>query len=743
MSSLSTSLNPTRPRVKTPTILQMEAVECGAASLAMILAFLGRWVPLERLRSDCGVSRDGSKASNVLRAARAHGLVAKGLKKEIPQLRLMKPPFIIFWNFNHFLVVEGFSAKAIFLNDPAAGRRTVTSEEFDESFTGVVLTFEPGPDFHREGAPPSTIAALRRRMHGTSTPLLFLLIASVIGVIPGMANAAYARVFVDNILLGGMWNWMKPLALVMSATAVLLLALGLLNGWVTLKFQMRMAISESARYFCHTLRLPMDFFAQRYAAEIGSRVSINDTVSTVIATQLTGGVLNLLMVVFYALVMFKYDILLTTIGVTMALCNLAILRYLATRRIDQSRRLLQASGKLMGTSMIGLQSIETIKAGGTESDFFAKWAGYQARVVSMEQELGSSTLMLGSIPLLLTALNSTALLCLGGLRVMDGGLTIGMLITFQALMGSFSAPVGGLMNLGTQFQIMQTQINRLDDVLDNPVDELACATNPEAEILAASSARKLTGRLELRDVVFGYNRLEPPLLPGISLTFAPGQRVALVGGSGSGKSTIARIVAGLHRAWSGDVLFDGRPRSEHGRVVLCNSVACVDQDIALFDGTIRENITMWDESTDDARVVQAAKDACIHDFITSLQGDYDYRVEEGGRNFSGGQRQRLEIARALVTGPSILVLDEATSALDPVTEKTVMDNLRRLGCSCLIVAHRLSTIRDCDEIIVLERGVIQQRGTHEDMLTQPGPYAKLIHVEDRPSEDRAAGAEAA
>ena len=730
MTNPFTRWRPARRVVKTPTVLQMEAVECGAASLAMILAYYGRWVSLERLRSDCGVSRDGSKASNMLRAARSYGLITKGLKKEIPQLREMKPPFVVFWNFNHFLLVEGFGRGEVLLNDPAAGRRRVTDEEFEESFTGVVLTFEKSPDFHREGSAPSVMRSLRSRMHGTATPLLFLLLASLVGVIPTMANAAYARVFLDNILLGGMWNWMKPLALLMSATALLMLVLGMLSGWVTLKFQMRMAISESAKYFWHTLRLPMDFFAQRYGAEIGARVALNDTVSMVIATQLTGGVLNMLMVVFYAAVMFKYDVGLTCIGVGMALCNLTILRYLAKRRIDGGRKLLQASGKLMGTSMIGLQSIETIKSGGTESDFFSKWAGYQARVVSLEQELGSSTLMLSSIPLLLAALNAAALLCLGGLKVMDGGLTIGMLVTFQVLMGSFSVPVSGLMSLGTQFQLMQTQLDRLDDVLVNPVDELACASDPRMEVHDAAAVGKLTGHLEVRDLVFGYSRLEAPLLPGVSLTLMPGQRVALVGGSGSGKSTIARLVTGLHREWSGEVLFDGRTRKEHGRVVLCNSLACVDQEIALFDGTVRENITMWDGTMDDARVVKAAKSACIHDFITTLKGDYDYRIEEGGRNLSGGQRQRLEIARALATGPSILVLDEATSALDPVTEKAVMDNVRRLGCSCLIVAHRLSTIRDCDEIIVLQHGRIQQRGTHEEMIAQSGPYRRLIHGED-------------
>ncbi len=729
MTNPFTRSKTTRFLVKTPTIHQMDAAECGPASLAIILAYYGKWISLEKLRSDCGVSRDGSKASNILRAARAYELVAKGFKKEVPQLKQMPAPFIVFWNFNHYIVIEGFTKKGVFANDPSDGRKVFSYEEFDEGFTGVVLTFEKESGFQKEGAPPRTMQSLKARMHGTSLPLMYLLIASLIGVIPGMANAGYSRLFLDNILVDGMWSWLSPLVIAMSATTLLMLLLGFLHGWVTLKFQTKLSISGSAKYFWHTLRLPSDFFAQRYSADIGSRVSINDTVAAVIATQLSGGVLNALMVVFYAIVMFKYDIFLTLLGILMSVSNLFILRLLSRRSLERGRRLVRAKANLMLTTILGLQSIETIKASGTESEFFARWAGYQAGVLSLDQQLASSSLALSAIPGLLAALNGTALLCLGGLRVMDGILSIGMLITFQALMGSFTTPVSGLMDLGSQLQMMQNRLGRLDDVLNQPVDKLACSFGIARETGVTTGMNQLGGSLELKDVVFGYNHLDKPLLVDISIKIEPGQRVALVGGSGSGKSTIARIVAGINHQWSGEILFDSKTRTEYDRAVICNSVACIDQEIILFDGTIRENITLWDDTISEARAVKAAKDAGIHDFITTLKGDYSYLVEEGGRNFSGGQRQRIEIARALISHPSILVLDEATSALDPMTEKIVMDNIRRLGCSCLIVAHRLSTIRDCDEIIVLQQGRIVQRGTHEEMARLAGPYAKLLDID--------------
>lgn len=718
-------------RAKTPTVLQMEAVECGAAALAIILGYYGSHIPLEELRVECGVSRDGSKASNILKASRKYGLTAKGYKKNPEDLRNLPVPMIIHWNFNHFLVLEGFKNGRVYLNDPAAGPRIVTEEEFDMAFTGVALTFAPAETYKPQGGQTGMLKALGSRLKGSESALVYVILAGLFLVVPGLVIPVFTKVLIDNILLGGLHSWLVPLLIGMGMTAVMRAALTGLQRYYLLRLEMKFSLSTSGRFFWHVLRLPIEFFSQRYSGEIGSRVMINDRVAQLLSGDLAVAVLNSILIVFYLLLMLQYSLLLTLIAVAVALANVLFLRFVSKQRVDQNMRLLQESGKMQGVSMGGLQLIETLKSSGSESDFFAKWSGYQSKLLQSQQQLGVSSGLLSAVPGLLSGLSTAAILSLGGYQVMNGALTVGMLVAFQSLMASFIDPVNQMVRLGSSLQEAQGGLKRLDDVLNYKVDAQLAAAPPEPAEAAEREPgiegnAKLAGFVELRQVTFGYNRLEGPLIENFSLQLKPGKRVALVGGSGSGKSTVAKLVAGIYEPWSGEIRFDDATRQQLSRELIGNSVAVVDQEIHLFEGTIKENLSLWDATIPETDIVRAAKDACIHDEISSRGGGYDHLIDEGGGNFSGGQRQRLEIARALAGNPSVLVLDEATSALDPKTEQQVDASIRRRGCTCLIVAHRLSTIRDADEIIVMHRGKVTERGNHQELLAKNGLYARLI-----------------
>jgi NHLM bacteriocin system ABC transporter peptidase/ATP-binding protein len=709
----------------------MEAVECGAAALGIILSYYGRIVPLAKLRQDCGVSRDGSKASNILNAARSYGLKAKGFKLDLESLLQLQCPYIVFWNFNHFLVVEGFGKERVYLNDPASGPRTVSLQEFDEAYTGVVLVLEPGSEFKKGGHKPSTLLALWQRLQRSAGLLAYSVLAGFVLVIPGLAMPAFSQVFIDDILIQGREEWLRPLILGILLTAGLMGLLTLLQLQSLRQMKIKLSVGMSSQFLWHILRLPVSFYDQRFAGEISNRVHLNDKLANILSGKLATTVIAAVTVIFYAVVMLQYDAVLTSIGIAFVVVNLLALQLVRRHRVDANMKLQQDEGKVAGVSISGLQSIETLKASGLESDFFSRWAGYYAKAINAKQEMDVANQTLGVLPSFLSTISSMLLLVLGGLRVIDGYLSIGMLVALQSLMHEFLQPVNNLVTLGSDLQEVEGDLNRLDDVLRNSTNSQLeeRSREPEEQVRFNSPLAKLQGHLELKNVTFGYNRTAPPLIENFNLSLKPGQRVALVGGSGSGKSTITKLVCGLYELWQGEILFDGTPKEQIPRQVLVNSIAFVEQDIFLFAGSIRDNLTLWDTTIPDSHLVRACQDAAIHDVVLSMPGGYETELLEGATNLSGGQRQRLEIARALVNNPAILVMDEATSALDTETEKIIDRKLRQRGCTCIIVAHRLSTIRDCDEIIVLERGKVVQRGTHEELKQVEGAYLQLIRSE--------------
>ena len=710
-------------RVKTPTVLQMEASECGAASLGIILASFGKYVPLEQLRIDCGVSRNGSTAANVLKAARGYGLEVKAFRKEPEQLREMPLPMIVFWNFYHFLVVEGFGKNKIYLNDPASGPKDVDPETFDKSFTGVVLTFKPGRDFQPGGKRPSLIPLLSKWLQGYGKSLLFLFLAGLALLVPGLAIPVFSKIFVDQILMKHAESWILPLLAGIGLTTLLHAMLSWIQQHSLIRLELSLSLKNSSRFLWHVLHLPMSFHTQRPAGDIAMRTNINDQVAQILSGQLGNTLLNLFMIAFYAALMFFYSVPLAFAAILVSLLNLIALRYISRKRVDANQKAMQDSGRLFGLSSSGLQMMESLKATASESEFFARWAGSQAKLLNIQQKLGVLTQTLQVIPVFLTTLSTLIILFLGSEYIIHGVITVGTFVAFQSLMAGFNQPIVSLVNLGSSLQDVQGGLKRVEDVYNYPAGrDFSAGTEsdrPEKTV-------KLQGYLELKDVTFGYCPLEPPLITGFSLHMDPGSRVAVVGRTGCGKSTIANLVSGLYTPWSGEILFDGKPAGEISRTTLNNSIAMVDQNLFLFEGSVKENLTFWDHTIADKLVIQAARDACIHEDIAARPGAYDSIVAENGKNLSGGQRQRFEIARALTASPSVLVLDEATSALDAKTEEMIDRNIRKKGCTCLIIAHRLSTIRDCDEIIVMDRGRIVQRGTHEELMGRKGIYQELI-----------------
>ncbi|MFI8763537.1 NHLP family bacteriocin export ABC transporter peptidase/permease/ATPase subunit [Streptomyces sp. R-07] len=702
----------------------MEAVECGAAALAMVLGHHGRFVPLEELRIACGVSRDGSRAGNLLKAARGYGLQAKGMQMDLAALSEVAAPAVLFWEFNHYVVYEGTGRRlgrpGVYVNDPGSGRRFVPMDQFDTSFTGIVLTFEPGPGFRGGGSRPGVLAALPSRLRGTSGTMAAAVVASLLLVAVGAWVPALSRTYIDMFLIGNQTSLLGVVFAAMATALVLTATLTALQQANLLRGRLIASTLGSARFLRHLLRLPLAFYAQRNPADLVQRLQTNDAVAETLARDLAAAAVDAVVVLLYAVLLWTYDPQLTVVGVLIALLNVLALRIVVHVRATGTQKLRAESARLTNTAYSGLQLIETMKATGGEDGFFRRWAGQHATTLDVQQRLGVPSAWLAVVAPTLAALNSALILMIGGLRAVEGHLTVGLLVAFQALVTGFTAPITRLNGVAGRIQDFAADIARLRDVENFPVDPVHTRRAPQA------AARRLTGHVELEGVTFGYSPLDAPLLKDFWLSVGPGQQVALVGGSGSGKSTVSRLMSGLYTPWEGAIRIDGMRLEDIPRSALAASVSFVDQDVFLFEGTVRDNVALWDPSIPDEAVVAALQDAAVYEEVARRPGGIRSRVEQDGRNFSGGQRQRLEIARALVRRPSVLILDEVTSALDAATEQIVIDNLRRRGCACVVIAHRLSTVRDSDEIVVLDRGTVVERGRHEQLVAAQGHYAGLV-----------------
>ncbi len=712
--------------VKVPVVMQMEALECGAASLTMVLAYYEKWIPLEQVRADCGVSRDGSNAKNLLKAARSYGLIAKGYRYEPESLKKNgKFPCIIHWNFNHFVVLNGFTKNKAVLNDPAKGTYSVSMETFDKSFTGICLMFEPSESFEPGGKPKSVVQFAKSRLKGTGSAVAFVVLTTVISSLLGIIRPAFSRIFLDRLLTGQNPEWLYPFVIALTLITAIELLVSFVSIGVNHRIDGKMASYGNTSFMWKVLRMPMEFFSQRMAGDIQQRQGTNASISGTLVNTFAPLVLNAVMMIFYFVVMLRYSVLLTAVGLCSILLNLVMGQIISTKRVNITRVQMRDSGKLAGATVAGIEMIETIKASGAENGYFEKWSGYQASVNTQKMKFTRLNQYLGLIPSLVSSLTSTAVLAIGVFLTMQGEFTIGMIMAFQGYMSSFTAPALSLISAGQGIQEMRTEMERIEDVMQYPTD-----VNYENEMWDETAEYdKLSGLVELHNVTFGYSRLAEPLIENFDLTLKPGSRVAFVGSSGCGKSTLSKLISGLYQPWSGEILFDGKPLRQIDRSVFTGSLAVVDQDIILFEDTIANNIKMWDSSIEDFEMIMAARDAQLHEDIMQREGGYQYKITEGGKDFSGGQRQRMEIARVLAQDPTIIILDEATSALDAKTEYEVVNSIKDRGITCIVVAHRLSTIRDCDEIIALDNGKVVERGTHEELYARGGLYTELVSNE--------------
>lgn len=707
-------------------MIQMEAVECGAISLAIILGYYGKYPPIEELRIECGVSRDGSSAYNLLEAAKKYGLTGKAERKSAMELRAASFPAILFWEYRHFLVLEGFGKKQVYLNDPATGPRRVSYEVFEEKYSQIALFFSPGKNFVPGGRPPSFGKQLYLHLKKVPHPMLFLIVTGLCLLLPGFIIPACLMIFIETFFHHSIFPWEGKFLSVVLGVSLFTAALTWIQNFFLNRLNQKLSILFSSNFLWHLLQLPIPFYTQRYTGEIAYRMNLNEQVAQSLTGPFISTTISLVLVIFYACVLFAYDSAIALIGLLGGLFNLVTMFFLFRDRAIDTACLQQDLGKSVAESVGGLQNIEAIKAKGIESDFFSRWAGYYTKTVNARQKLGKKDIWISTVQMASQMLILSLLLGIGAMRIIEGFLSVSSLMSLQLLMSNFLRPIYLFVGFSSSLQNMKIDMNRLEDVMKHPIDLIYQKRRISSATIKTS---RLSGHLEFRDVSFHYSPLSEPTIHSLSLTIKPGQKIAVIGATGSGKSTIAKLACGLYYPSSGQILYDGIPIEKVPIDLFRSSIASVDQEIFLFTGTIRENLTLWNRKIPDEILIAATKDAYIHEEILLRPAGYDTPLLEGGQNISGGQKQRIEIARALIYNPALLILDEATSAIDSTTEGKILERLQQKAISILMIAHRLSTVRDCQEIIVLDKGIVIERGSHEELKAKKGAYFELLQGE--------------